>query len=128
MSVKTCSHCKEAFGLDAFHRDKTAKDGHRTSCRACVLAKAAAKREAKKNAGEIDARKSKETPRTDRIRCYSAIWNELRSDTCESVIARVIADCSVLETEKEWIIRTVESATGMWSETLEKMWLEAGGR
>ncbi len=33
---KKCSKCKEEKSFDEFHIDKTKKDGHRTSCKACI--------------------------------------------------------------------------------------------
>ena len=34
--MKTCTKCKEVKPFDAFHKDCTHSDGHRSFCKACV--------------------------------------------------------------------------------------------
>lgn len=39
IATKTCKTCLEEFSLDRFHKDFSAKDGHRSVCKTCACAK-----------------------------------------------------------------------------------------
>lgn len=46
--MKTCTGCGRLLPLDDFRRDRHARDGHRSRCRACAVAAERVRRERRK--------------------------------------------------------------------------------
>jgi len=81
--MKTCSCCKEEKHLSDFHKDCTAKDGHKYQCKICSLAKQNKTRKRKyskycdKCGAEFSFRKVKFCPVCETKKC--ACCNKIKS-------------------------------------------------